>query len=231
MKLAIMQPYLFPYLGYFQLIAAADQFVVYDDVNYINRGWINRNNILVQGNGHLITLNIVGASQNKLINEISVGSNQQKLLKTISQAYSKAPQFETVFPLLEEILLQKEENLAKFLLYSLTRICDYLGLTPKWHISSELAKDNALKGAEKIIAICEMLHAQEYINPMGGKALYDEPDFAAKGMLLAFLQPKPITYRQFGSVFVPHLSIIDVMMFNSKDEIRKNLMGQFDLVQ
>ena len=153
MKIAIMQPYLFPYLGYFQLIRAVDAFVVYDDVNYIQRGWINRNYILANEDSQLITLPLLRASQNKLINQIEVGG-KHKILQSLRHSYGKAPFFDTVYPVIEDCLNQSEENLASFLDYQLRRICDYLGLNPQWHISSTLEKDNELRGQEKILSIC-----------------------------------------------------------------------------
>lgn len=226
-----MQPYLFPYIGYFQLIGAVDEFVIYDDVNYINRGWINRNNILVQGKAQLITLDLIGSSQNKLINEISVGSNQDKLLRTIRQNYAKAPLFGEVFPVIEEVLRHPEQNLARYLDFGLRRISTYLGLHPKWHMSSDLHKDESLRGQEKILAICDELKATHYINPLGGMELYSHDAFSCRSMELSFIRANPVSYRQFGQPFVPHLSIIDVMMFNSAVEIRENLLDQFDLVK
>jgi hypothetical protein len=229
MKLAIMQPYLFPYLGYFQLIRAVEAFVVYDDVNYINRGWINRNHILVQGKAQLFTLELEGASQNRLIKEVSVKCRPGKLLKTIRQNYSKAPQFAAIYPLLEDILIQQETNLVIFLDYQLRRICEYLGLHPQWHISSALKKNNELRGQEKVLAICEELGATHYINVPGGKSLYDRETFANRGMQLCFIQPKVVAYRQFGNGFVPNLSIIDVMMFNDLEHCAK-LLEEYELV-
>lgn len=229
MRLAIMQPYLFPYLGYFQLIRAVDAFVVYDDVNYIKGGWINRNYILAQGNKLLVTLPLQGASPNQLINQVAVGSRQEKMLETIRHCYAKAPQFSTVFPLVEEIILQQEKNLASFLDHGLRRICEHLGLQPRWHISSALNKDNKLRGPEKVLAICEELGATHYINVPGGKELYDREDFARRGLQLSFIQPRPVAYRQFGDAFVPNLSIIDVMMFNDQEQCRK-LLEEYELV-
>ncbi len=228
MKLAIMQPYLFPYLGYFQLIRAVDAFVVYDDVNYINRGWINRNNILVQGHAQLVTLVTDGASQNKQICEISVGGNPAKLLKTFQHSYGKAPQFEKVFPLVEDILVHKGNNLARFLDYQLRQICSYLDLSPKWYISSALKKDNQLRGQEKVLAICEELGATHYINMTGGKALYEKEVFSKRGLQLSFLDPRAVEYPQSGNEFVPNLSIIDVMMFNDKAQCAK-LLEEYEL--
>jgi len=231
MKLGIMQPYLFPYLGYFQLIRVVDAFVVYDDVNFINRGRINRNNILAGGKAQLLTMELEGASQNKLINEIGVGRRNDKLLKTIWLNYSKAPYFPQVFPMIEDILSQKEKNLARLLDHQLRKICTYLGLSPLWNISSDLKKDNSLRGQDKILAICEALGATHYINAAGGKELYDQQSFEARGIELSFIYPRPTTYSQFSNEFVPHLSIIDVMMFNSVCAIQDNLLNSFDLVK
>lgn len=229
MKLAIMQPYLFPYLGYFQLIHSVDSFVIYDDVNYIKGGWINRNFILTQGNKHLITLPLKGASQNQLINQITVGDRQDKVIKTICQCYSKAPQFSNVFPLIEEALLQQEKNLACFLNFELHLLCNYLELHPQWHISSALKKDNTLRGTEKVLAICAELKATHYINLPGGKELYDQESFAQMGLKLSFIQPRPVSYGQFKNQFVPNLSIIDVMMFNDREQCER-LLKEYDFV-
>ena len=217
MKVAIMQPYLFPYLGYFQLISAVDTFVVYDDVNFIKGGWINRNYILSNGDRQLISLPLQGASPNKLINQIEIGG-RHKILESLRHNYSKAPQFDCVYPMLEDVLTQTEKNLARFLDYQLHSICDYLDLHTKWRISSMLNKDNSLRGQDKVLSICEELGATHYINVPGGKALYDQPQFTARGLRLSFIQPEVINYRQFQSAFVPSLSIIDVMMFNDREQ-------------
>lgn len=222
-----MQPYLFPYLGYFQLIRAVDAFVVYDDVNYINGGWINRNSILANGDKLLLTLPLQGASQNRLINQIELGGHH-KILKSLHQCYSKAPFFGAVYPLLEDIFAQSEHNLARFLDYQLRKICAYLGLRPKWHISSELKKNCELRGEEKILELCKVLGATHYINTPGGKALYDRETFAGAGLKLSFIQPRAVSYRQFDNEFLPNLSIIDVMMFNDREQCSK-LLEEYDL--
>jgi hypothetical protein len=228
MNIAIMQPYLFPYLGYFQLIRAVDAFVIYDDVNYIKGGWINRNCILSQHEKKFITLPLQGASANLLINQITVGGRPEKLLATIRHCYGKGPQFGKVFPLVESILLQQEKNLARFLARGLKLICDYLGLSPTWHISSALKKDNALRGQHKVLAICAELGASRYINLQGGKALYNADVFARYGMHLTFIEPRAVEYRQFHHAFVPNLSILDVMMFNDREQCVR-LLEEYDL--
>lgn len=223
-----MQPYLFPYLGYFQLIQAVDTFVVYDDVQYIKGGWINRNYILAHGSKQLFTLPLSGASSNMLINQIKVGDRQRKIIQTIRQNYGKAPYFSAVFSLFTNIIEHPEKNLAAFLDYGLRQICHYLDLHPQWYLSSALKKDNSLKGMRKVLAICKELGCSRYINLPGGRELYAQEEFARHGIQLSFIQPKTIAYRQFGNEFVPNLSIIDVMMFNSREQCAR-LLEDFEL--
>jgi hypothetical protein len=216
MKVAIMQPYLFPYIGYFQLINAVDIFVLYDDVTFIKGGWINRNFILSQGVKSLITLQLQGASSNVLINQVKVGKNRAKLSKTIQQSYSKAPCFSTVFPLVQDVLSNEEMNLAKFIYYGLRKICAYLDIETKLYLSSELNKNTSLRGQEKVLDICKVLNADQYINMIGGYSLYRRDCFANQGIKLSFLEPKNIFYTQQSDSFEPLLSVIDVMMYNRK---------------
>lgn len=230
MKLAAMQPYLFPYLGYFQLIHAVDAFVIYDDINYIVRGWINRNRILVDGKAGRITLETRGASPNKPINEVGVGGNAQKLLKTIRQSYARAPQFPTVFPLVEAILMNEERNLARFITNGIEVLCAYLGLAPKLYLSSALDKSQVTGGQARVLELCRVLGASHYINPPGGRHLYDHEDFTAQGVELSFIEPGLRPYRQFGGEFVPRLSIIDVMMLNDRERCGE-MLRDYDLTR
>jgi hypothetical protein len=229
MKIAVMQPYFFPYIGYWQLINAVDTFVIYDDVNFIKRGYINRNNFLQNQKPQLFTLELFGASQNKKINEISVGNNSKKLLKTIKQNYSKAPFFKDVFLLLEEILANKEKDLSKFLGFSLEKISNYLDIKVEFFYSSDIKNDKNLKAQDRLIEMARTLIATDYINAIGGQHLYDKDVFLKSGIQLNFLQTKLIKYKQFNNEFVPNLSIIDVMMFTSIDEIKK-MLDEYELI-
>jgi len=229
MRVAIMQPYLFPYIGYLQLLNAVDTFVIFDDVNFIKKGYINRNSILVNGKAQLFTLELIGASQNKLIHEVEVGSNSQKLLKTIEMAYKKALYFSDVFPMLEDILNNKEKNLAKFIGYSLEQVSNYLKVSTKFIYSSNIEKNNNLKAQNKIIDICKNLNARRYINAIGGQELYNKELFKENCIELNFLKTESIEYKQFKNDFVPYLSIIDILMFNSKDEI-KTMLNRYELI-
>lgn len=228
MKVAIMQPYLFPYIGYFQLIKAVDAFVVYDDVSYRQREWINRNYIIAAEGRQLFSMPVSGGSSNNLINQVEVLANNVKLLKTLRHRYARAPYFETVFPLISDILTCSEKNLAIFLNNQLKKICEYLQLRPSWILSSAIDKNNDLRGQEKVLDICGQLGATQYINLPGGRTLYDSSAFSQCDIKLSFLQPKPIIYKQFRLPFEPNLSIIDVLMFNGRDTI-SCLLEEFDI--
>ena len=228
-----MQPYFFPYIGYWQLINAVDKFVIYDDVNYIKRGWINRNNILVNGHSKLINVRMSKVSQNKLINEIEVThdlSYNEDLLQTINRSYSKAPFFENVFPLVERVINQHEKKLAKYLEFSIREVCKYLSIHTEIIISSEISKSNELKGQDKIIEICKLLSSDQYMNVIGGQSLYSSPDFQLCGIELKFLKTLDITYPQTSKEkFVPNLSILDIMMFNSPEHIN-SMLKDYELI-
>jgi len=230
MKLAIMQPYFFPYIGYFQLMSAADVFVIYDDVNYIKQGWINRNYILANGKKHLITLELQGASSFRLINQIRVGGNRGKLTKTVYQAYARAPYFKDVFPIIERIINFDDDNLARYIANSLHTIAALLNLPTKLIVSSGIEKDNYLKGQARVLNICKSLKADEYINAIGGQTLYSKTEFEKHSVRLHFIKTKEITYRQFHNEFVHNLSIIDVLMFNPLDEVIK-LLNEYEMIE
>lgn len=229
MSIGIMQPYFFPYIGYFHLMQEVNVFVIADDLNYIKNGYINRNSILLNNETFKITLQLNGASQNKLINEIEVGNNNSKLLETIRRAYKKAPYFNDVFPLIEDIMLNEEKNLARFLGDSLIKISNYLNIEVKILYSSEIDKDNSLTYDDRIIDICKRLDMNCYINAIGGKVLYSKDTFMKQNLELYFINSQISEYKQFNDNFIPNLSIIDLMMFNSKENLTK-LLDQYELV-
>jgi hypothetical protein len=231
-KIAIMQPYLFPYIGYWQLINASDEFVVYDDIMFKKNGWINRNNILLDNKKHIITLNLSKASSFKLINQINKNiedKNTKQLLKTIHHAYKKAPYFNDIIPIIEETLLFPSEKIIELIYFSINKICEYLDISTKITLSSSLNKDNSLKGQDKVIHICKLLETTDYINAIGGLELYDKPSFANHNIVLHFLKTDYIEYKQFNNEFVPNLSIIDILMFNDVKKV-KNYLKNFALI-
>jgi hypothetical protein len=216
MTAGIMQPYFLPYIGYFQLIAAVDVFVVYDNIKYTKKGWINRNRMLRDGQDTTFSLPLKNASDSLDVREreLATDFNPAKLLNGFSAAYRRAPFFDATWPLVETILRHEDANLFGFVHHSIAQTCRHLGVTTPIVISSTVPIDHALRGSDKVLAICHALGADTYINPIGGTALYDREHFAENGIALHFLQSKLISYVQLGAPFVPWLSIIDVLMFN-----------------
>ncbi|WP_295200220.1 WbqC family protein [uncultured Chryseobacterium sp.] len=232
MKIAVMQPYIFPYIGYFQLINLVDQFVIYDDVNFIKKGWINRNNILSNTGIQRFTIPLKNVSQNKLINETYIDETanwKDQFLKTINHNYKKAPFFKDTYSLIENIILTDENNIGTFTYNALVSVSKYLELNTTFILSSELNKENSLKGNSKILNICNILKATSYINPIGGIDIYSKELFIEERINLYFLRPSLLPYQQFNQEFVPWLSIIDVLMFNTKEKIN-NLLTAYTLI-
>ncbi len=217
------QPYFFPYIGYWQLINISDIYVLSDSMQYIKKGYINRNDILIDGKRHRYTLEVLGVHSDKLINEIRVGKNAKKILKSIFNAYKKAPYFEETYPILEQIFLNDEKNLAKYVGYSIERVARYLGMDTKFIYLSDLQGETTLRAQDRTIDICKRLNADQYINAIGGQKLYSKEIFKDHGVKLNFIETETVEYRQFHNEFVPNLSIIDVMMFNSRKEIKEML--------
>jgi len=229
MKLAIMQPYIFPYIGYFQLINAVDKFVVYDNIQFTKKGWINRNRVLMNGKDEYFTISLKKDSDFLNVDQRMVSdifkTDRIKLLRRISEEYRKAPEYNKVYPLVESIINEEEENLFAFIYQSLLTVCKYLDIKTAFVISSSIPIDHELKSQDKVIAICKALQATRYINPIGGVELYSKEIFEQNAIELNFIRSDNIEYRQFSGEFIPWLSIIDVMMFNTKETISKYLQS------
>ena len=224
MKLGIMQPYFMPYIGYFQLMKAVDKYVVYDDVNYIKGGWANRNHILINGEKEMFTVTLQKASPNKLFNEIVIGDDFKKLMKRLQMNYSRAINFDQTMVLMERIISFPNKQLAVFIANSFREILSYLSVETEILMSSEIPKDNSLRGKDKIIQICEILGADTYYNAVGGKNLYDQEEFREHGITLNFVDSLPQVYSQLHTrEFVSGLSMIDVLMNNTKDKVNSLL--------
>lgn len=232
MKTAIMQPYFFPYIGYFQLIASVDLFIVYDNIKYTKQSWINRNRFLVNGEDVMLSLPLKKASDILNICERALAPdfNCDKLINQLYGAYRKAPYFMQAFPLIEQILRQEESNLFSFLYKSIFLLCQHLGITTKIRISSDISIDHAMKKQNKVLALCRAVGTDVYVNAIGGMELYSRADFLIDGINLKFIRSKPLTYQQFGKEFVPCLSIIDVLMFNPLDLVRECVYTNYELI-
>jgi WbqC-like protein family len=213
----IMQPYLLPYLGYFQLIKECDVFVWLDDVQFTRKGWINRNRILLGGTAHEFVFSVQKGAQKLPINERwysdKFPDEARKFLRTLHMAYHKAPHYETGRNLLTRLLSTDERNVASFNCGTLEALCTHFGVTPEFTRSSRLSAVSALRGEERIIGIVKALGGNQYVNPIGGTVLYSYDRFRRAGLALKFLKSGEASYHQLGPAFVPQLSIVDVLMF------------------
>lgn len=230
LKVAVMQPYFFPYIGYFHLIKAVDLFIVYDDIKYTKKGWINRNRILRDGAAAMFTLPLKADSDSLDIcrRALATDFTGEKLLRQLTGTYRRAPYFDDAMALVHRLLDHEDRNLFGFLHHSIVETCRYLGLNTEIRISSELGIDRNLAGQDKVLALCQAVGATTYVNAIGGTELYSAADFSAQGIDLKFVKSRPCEYHQFGDVFVPWLSIVDVIMFNPKATVAAMLDG-YDL--
>jgi hypothetical protein len=234
MRVAIMQPYFLPYIGYFQLMSAVDVFVIYDEVEFTKKGWINRNRILMNGAPEMVSLPMKKDSdyldivQRKLSDDFNEQS--AKLLRKVEGCYKKAPFFDETYKVLEEILSYKSTNLFEFLHHSIAIVSREIGLTTRIVVSSEVeGKKPDLTGQDRVLNLCRLIGANEYINPIGGLSLYSKAEFESNGINLMFHRIQAFEYQQFNNEFVPYLSILDNMMFQSKSELTQSLV-KFELL-
>lgn len=233
MKVAIMQPYIFPYIGYFQLINFVDQFVVYDNIQFTKKSWINRNRILSHGKDEYISIPLKKGSDYANIDQRFLSDDWQndkkKIFNKIKSSYEKAPYFKENFPVVEACLNYESQNLFDFIFHSLQTLCAYLDINTQLLVSSKVPHNTDLKSAERVISICKSLDADQYINPIGGKELYDYTYFSDNGIILYFLEAEKKSYTQFNNEFMPYLSIIDMIFFLSKDQIKNIINNDFIL--
>jgi len=232
MKLGIMQPYFLPYAGYFQLIASVDNFVLYDNIKYTKKGWINRNRMLLNGTDAMFSLPLKKGSDSLHVSEreLATDYDRTKLLKQLKGCYGRSPHFELTFSVLEQIVRHEDANLFRYIRHSILQLCEHLGIKTEIRISSEIAIDHELKGQDKVLALCRAVGADTYINTIGGVELYAKDDFRAQGIDLQFIKARPFEYPQFGAPFVPWLSIVDVLMFNSLNTVRSYINENYELI-
>jgi len=233
MKLGIMQPYFLPYIGYFQLMAAVDKFVIYDNIKYTKKGWINRNRILLNGGDAIFSLPLKKGSDSLDIaeRELSIDFNRDKLLNQFKGAYNGAPYFSETYSLLRRIVDFEGRGLFDYLYHSLIEMRAYLDIKTEICTSSEVAIDNNLKGQDMVLAICDSMRADIYINAIGGLDLYNRLAFQSHGLVLKFIKTGSFEYPQFANTFVPNLSIVDILMFNSMGKIQKEIIPNYELLE
>jgi hypothetical protein len=227
-----MQPYFLPYIGYFQLIAAVDKFIVYDNIKYTKKGWINRNRMLLNGSDVIFSLPLRKDSDSLRVADRELAGNfeRTKLLNQFRGAYHNAPQFDCTYTVLDRIVRYEDDNLFRYIHHSIMQICEHLGIKTEIEISSEINIDHELKGQDKVLSLCKAAGADTYINTIGGVELYSRNDFFDQGIDLQFIKTRPFEYAQFGAAFLPWLSIIDVLMFNPMHLMRERIHGGFDLI-
>lgn len=186
MKVAIMQPYFYPYAGYFRLLAEADLFVIYDCVQFPRRGWVHRNRLPDQtGQPQWITLPLQKCPQTTRIRDLC--------FQTCDGTQWWHTQLQR-FPQLQALPLQHQQQLCEFdqsvtdyLIQHLRYAATALQIECPMCCSSELDIDPTLRAQDRIIAICQALHATQYLNAPGGRDLYDTASFAQAGLQLCFL--------------------------------------------
>ena len=231
MIVAIMQPYFFPYIGYFQLMQTADMFVFHDDVQYIKGGWINRNRILMNNRADWLTMPVKSASNYLPISQRYYAIEPdtiEKMKRRLAASYAKSCAFNRVAQTIFELLDFPNTNVASFNCSSLKAIARKLGIMCRFARSSELDDSVALKGQDKVIGLCRRFGADRYINPVGGAELYDPAAFAEAGITLSFLQTAvPPTSTESG---LQHLSVIDGLMLHDFDGY-SHLLPEYTLLR
>jgi hypothetical protein len=233
MRVAIMQPYFFPYIGYFHLISSVDQFVIYDNIKYTKKGWINRNRYLVNDSISTFTLPLKKASDSLNINQrtIDPGFNRESFLNQLQGAYGKAPYCKQTMQVVENIVCYPEDNLFNFLKNSIEILCTYFEIETSIVVSSSIEVNHELRSQDKVIAICREMGAKTYINAIGGVDLYAADSFLLNDLQLRFIKSEAFQYDQLVAEFKPWLSIIDVMMFNPLTDICNAIRGGYVLLQ
>jgi len=225
MKLGIMQPYFFPYLGYFDLINRVDEWIVFDTAQYIRHGWVNRNRILHPKSGwQYIIVPLEKHSRETPINHIVTQPYEHwrpRMLGQLQHYKKKAPGYSTAYALVEECLSHGERNLSRLNVWTLRRTCEVLGIPFHYRLFSEMGLEGLdVKGAgDWALRISEKVGATEYLNPPGGKDLFDPAAFAASRIRLAFQEPRKFVYECPGYRWEPDLSIVDVLMWNEPDAV------------
>lgn len=245
MKLAVNQPYFLPYIGYFQLIASADVFVFYGGFRYVRKTWINRNRFYFykKQQPDIITLPVSSDQNSFKILDMKMSTNidiwRRKKITQLKSGYAKATYFDEVFPLFEDILLSSDyTNLATFNADSAIKICNALKIKTKLISCDDDFEQLELRALDqfteansierklyRIFELCKMFEATTYHNLPGGAELYDKTVFAEQGIDLKFIKIPEIIYPQFTNDFVPHLSIIDVLMHNGIEKTSELVHG------
>lgn len=229
MKIAIMQPYFLPYIGYWQLINAVETFVIYDNIQYSKKGWINRNRI---GDDEFITLSLKKDSgylniDRRLLSD-TWKKDRGKIMNRLESFYGKAINFDVGMRVADDAIVKERMDLFTAIEHSLRVICEYLDIQTPFVTTSTLDMDHSLKRNDRVKGICKALNAKDYINAIGGQGLYSKQDFVNDGIKLRFLKARNITYPRKGA-FLPFMSILDIIMFTTQNQT-KQMLKEYDLL-
>lgn len=250
-----MQPYFLPYIGYFQLISAVDRFLLYDWVSYIKRGWVNRNrHSVINGEPAFLIIPVREKSSSKRLRDIEIDDREpwrRRMLKALFLNYKKAPYFESIYPLMEQLIRADTPSLSAYNTSSITTLCRFLGLTTEIVSSTELYRDvedrlavavDQLPGSfpdldiagldrmvVRVLALCRQEGADTYVNAIGGRDLYPKSAFDRNQISIYFVQTDEIRYPQGGNTFHPSLSIIDVLMYCGREQTR-TFLSRYTLI-
>ena len=225
MKIGIIQPYFLPYIGYFALINAVEKFIYLDDVQYMRRGWVNRNRMKIVNKWQYFSIPIKKTALTSNINEIYITDDKkyiEKLKESIRHSYSKTPYYRDIIKLLYDFIIPSQ-NISKMDIQLTNEICNYLEIKTEMLVSSQINQDGEKNGVDKMVEICKRVNGDHYINPIGGINLYSKDRFQKAEIKLNFIKMNEIRYFQGNHEFIPNLSIIDVLMWNSKKDIQSFL--------
>jgi len=231
MNLGIMQPYFMPYLGYFSLIKHTDRFILFDTVQFIRHGWIERNRILKQdGTWQYIQVPIIKPNgRDTIIKDVKINNDldwENRIIAQLQHYKKKAPYYKETIELLTDVFSQRFDDIVTLNQVSLEKVCEYLGIKRSTEVFSKMGLDieDATAPDEWALNICKAIPgADEYWNPIGGLSFFNRTKYENAGIKIYFQELVLTTYRQLGNEFEPGLSIIDVMMFNSPETINQML--------
>lgn len=235
MKIAIMQPYFMPYIGYFSLIKHSDQFILFDTPQFIRHGWIERNRILKpNGEPLYIKVPLKKSPRETEINKLVINNSenwQNKIIAQLVPYKKKAPNYWKVIALLNEIFEFETESIVELNYHSLLKICEYLSIPTPINIWSKMnVKIEEVNAPDEWgLNICKALKADVYYNPIGGTSFFDRTKYKSAGIELRFMETEPIIYKQLSNEFMPFLSIIDVIMFCDTEEIN-SMIDSYKLI-
>lgn len=238
MKLGVMQPYFFPYIGYWQLMNTVDEWVVFDDVQFIDKGWINRNRVLhpeVRKEWQFITLPLKGRGQFDKIKDVGIDfskSWKKQIMGKLTSYRRIACNYHETIDFVDYCLDESESNLSSLVIETIRKVSENIGIKTRIHVQSRLGLDVECVShpGQWGLHISSAMGASEYINPLGGRSIFRATDFSDRGIGIKFIKSEVDSYAQGGRDFCPNMSIIDVMMFNSNEEIRA-MLGRYSLVE